>query len=73
MEYQEYRDTLNRIYSTVDGKAIIDHLENIYVYQSAFTKDTNTTMYVLGQKELMQDIVVNARTQFILTEEPNDE
>lgn len=63
-DYEEFRRALNEIYLTPQGKLIIDTLEKSYVDTNVFHVDTNTTMYRLGQKELIQVIVQEAKTKY---------
>lgn len=72
-DYEKFRMSLIEIYNTPQGKFIIDTLEKSYVDSNAFNIDTNTTIYRLGQKELIQSLVFEARNKYepiqLLTEE----
>jgi len=63
-DYIEFRRSLNELYLTPQGKLVIDTLEKSYVESNVFNVDTNTTMYRLGQKELIQALVSDARTKY---------
>lgn len=74
MDYQKYREALYRINGSPDGKLVIDYLEQTYMKSSAFSSDSNYTMYRLGQKELTQVLCEDARNEFInVTEEQVNE
>lgn len=63
-DYEEFRRALNEVYLTPQGKLVIDTLERSYVESNVFNVDTNTTMYRLGQKELIQALVSDARVKY---------
>jgi hypothetical protein len=63
-DYEKFRKALNEMYNTPQGKFVIDTLERSYVDSNAFNSDTNTTMYRLGQKELIQGLVFEAKNKY---------
>lgn len=73
MNYQKYRTALYNLNKLPEGKSILEYLEQTYCKSSAFSSDSNYTMYRLGQKELVQVLCEDARNEFIITEEQVDE
>lgn len=68
-DYENFRRALYELYMTPQGKLVIDSLEMSYVDFNVFNVDTNTTMYRLGQKELVQSLVSDAKTKYEHTQE----
>jgi len=64
LDYEKFRKSLNEIYLTPQGKLVIDTLEKYYVEPNAFNSDTNITMYKLGQKELIQSLIFEAKNKY---------
>jgi len=69
--YKEYRKALKEIYNSPQGKIIFDYLEKVYVEASCFDRDTNTLVYRLANKELIQHLIYEATTKFEDTKESN--
>ena len=62
--YKKYRNALSDIYSSPQGETIFEYLEKAYVEASCFDTDTNSLVYRLAQKELIQNIILEAKTKY---------
>jgi hypothetical protein len=64
LDYEKFRRSLNEIYLTPHGKFVLDTLERSYVESNVFSSDINTTIYRLGQKELIQSLIFDAKNKY---------
>ena len=60
-DYFNFRKALIEVLKTPNGEVVLEGLEKLYVKQTAMTQDTNSTMYRLGQKELVQSIIEDSK------------
>lgn len=65
IDYREYRKSLAQLMELAMFRDVLEHLESVHVNGSVFSTDTNTLIYKLAAKELIQSICVDARTKFI--------
>lgn len=58
---KEYRVLLKKVFNTPDGMKLLKHLEERFVDNSSYDSDgdINRTVYNLGQKELVQELIKN--------------
>ena len=52
-----FKKTVKKLFNTPDGLKVLAYLKDSYVDNTAIGKDTNETMYKLGQKEFVQGLV----------------
>jgi hypothetical protein len=72
-DYTEFRKSLNTLYDTPQGRIVFQTLEQCYVDTNVFNQDTNTTMYNLGKKELIQSLLSDAKTKYVEIQQPTEE
>lgn len=63
-EYKKYRNALREIVNSPTGKEFLAYLEKVYVKGSVLNPDVNVTHYLLGQKELVQNILEDSKTDY---------
>lgn len=67
MQFQEelrrFRNALNKLAGTEEGKIVLDYLQKVYVDSSAMDKEVNLTFYRLGQKEFVQGLIQDSLTK----------
>lgn len=52
-----FKKAATRLFNTPDGLKVMAYLKDSYADNTALGKDTNETMYKLGQKEFVQGLV----------------
>lgn len=52
----DFQAALTRIYSTVDGKFVLDILKDTNVKSTSVSKDPHLTYYYLGRSELIASL-----------------
>lgn len=58
----KYRQALKRLSETADGQLVLSSLYKCYVVPTCFDAGSKeATMYALGQKELIQGIVLESK------------
>jgi hypothetical protein len=57
----KFRNALYRIFSSEEGKTVLDFLEESYVDSPAICDKTEHTFYKLGQKEFVQGLIKDAK------------
>lgn len=62
MEYTVAK-AMREIYLSAAGKWLIDALESQYVKPSAICNSTEATYYMLGRKELIQELLASMEEQ----------
>ena len=55
--FRDFEKTAKNVFNTDDGKRLLRYLQETYVNMSSVTTDVHLTMYNLGKKELIQDLV----------------
>ena len=53
----DFKRQSKKLFNTPTGMKVIAYLKDSYVDNTALGKDTNETMYKLGQKEFVQSLV----------------
>jgi hypothetical protein len=60
---EKYLLALKELGKTPNGQLVLEFLEELYVKPAAFTADPYITAYQLGQKELIQGIILNSNQE----------
>ncbi len=63
--YKKYRNALKELQSTPNGKYLLDYLNMVYGDASALDINPHVMAYKLGQKELIQAILEDSKTDYI--------
>ena len=61
--------SLQAIANTADGKTLFAYLQSAYVDVSSISESSEITHYKLGQKELIQQLIMDTTSALISTEE----
>lgn len=72
-DYREYRKALAELIELQMFRDVLEHLESVYVNGSVFSSDTNTLIYKLAAKELIQAICADARNKFVDYQDESEE
>jgi len=65
VDYKKYRNALKELAASPTGKELLAYLEKAHVKSSALHADVNVTHYLLGQKELIQNILEESKTDYV--------
>ena len=67
----DFRKSLYNIFDSIDGKIVLDFLQECYVDSPAISDKTELTFYRLGQKEFVQGLIKDATSKLELPKNDN--
>lgn len=59
---KKFKKCIRDAFSSESGKYVLEVLESLYVETSVMNESDSITMYRLGQKELLQGLIRDARS-----------